>query len=88
MDAFKIKAVGSPELEAWWLIPLIPALRRQQQVDHYGFNANLVYPSKFQADQNYMVKPCLKQKLKVVGSSQDDLLFPRWRNGCKGDVEE
>ena len=33
-----------------------------EQVDHYEFNANLVYPSKFQADQDYMVKPCLKHR--------------------------
>lgn len=33
-----------------------------EQVDHYEFNANLTYPSKFQADRDYMVKPCLTHR--------------------------
>ena len=29
----------------WWSTPLIPALRRQRQVDLYEFEASLVYKS-------------------------------------------
>ena len=29
--------------ELWWHTPLIPALRRQRQVDFYEFKASLVY---------------------------------------------
>ena len=31
----------------WWHTPLIPALRRQNQVDLYEFKANLVYIVNF-----------------------------------------
>lgn len=58
MDAFKIEAVGS---QTWWLI-LNTSTQEAKQVHHYEFNANLVYPSKFQAYQNYMVKPYLKHR--------------------------
>ena len=45
-----------------WLTLLIPALRRQRQVDVYEYEASLVY-LEFQVSQSYMVRPCLKNVL-------------------------
>jgi hypothetical protein len=39
----------------WWCMPVIPALRRQRQVDVYEFDAILV-----QVSQDYTEKPCFK----------------------------
>jgi hypothetical protein len=33
----------SPGTRWWWLMPLIPGLRRQRQADVYEFEASLVY---------------------------------------------
>lgn len=46
---------------AWWHTHLIPALKGQRQAILYEFEADLVY-SKFQASQEYTVRPCLKEQ--------------------------
>jgi hypothetical protein len=43
-------------------MPLIPALRRQRQVDFCEFKAILVYRSKFQDSQGYTEKTGLENK--------------------------
>jgi hypothetical protein len=40
-------------------MPLIPALRRQKQVDLCEFEDSLVYKSEFWDDQGYTEKPYL-----------------------------
>jgi hypothetical protein len=48
------------EARKWWT-PLIPALRRQRQMDLCEFSvAILVYKSEFQDSQGYTEKSCLK----------------------------
>ena len=45
---------------------LVPALRRQRQVDLSEFKASLFYKSEFQDSQGYTEKPCLeKEKAKT-----------------------
>jgi hypothetical protein len=49
---------------AWWRTPLIPALRRQRQVNFWvGGQPGL--QSEFQDSQGYTEKPCLKKQNKT-----------------------
>jgi hypothetical protein len=43
--------------------PLIPALKRQRQVDLWEFKASLVYIVSY--NQGYIEKPCLKKKIHI-----------------------
>jgi hypothetical protein len=45
---------------AWWCTPLIPALRRQRQVD-FRVRGQPGLKSEFQESQGYTVKPCLEK---------------------------
>ena len=45
---------------AWWHMPLIPALRRQRQVD-FWVQGQPGLQSKFQDSQGYTEKPCLEK---------------------------
>lgn len=47
------------EDKVWWHRPLVPALRRQKQMDCFEFEGSL--HSEFQSGQGYMVRPCLKE---------------------------
>jgi hypothetical protein len=48
---------------AWWLMPLIPALGRQRQVD-FWVRGQPGLQSELQDSQGYTEKPCLKTKTK------------------------
>ena len=56
--------------QAWWCTLLIPALRRQRQVDLCKFEASLIYKASFrtvraiQRNLSQKIKPNLKQKTK------------------------
>ena len=54
----------------WWCTPLIPAFRRQRQVDICEFEANLVYKSQFQ-DRLQSHRETLSQKTKKIFSIPD-----------------
>jgi hypothetical protein len=45
--------------QAWWCMPLIPALGRQRQVD-FWVRGQPRLQSEFQDSQGYAEKPCLK----------------------------
>jgi hypothetical protein len=45
----------------WWCTPLIPALRRQRQVD-FRVRGQPGLQSEFQDSQGYTEKPCLENK--------------------------
>jgi hypothetical protein len=47
---------------AWWHMPLIPALGRQNLVAICKFKANLIYISS--SSSGYLVKPWMKNKTK------------------------
>jgi hypothetical protein len=47
----------------WWCTPLIPALRRQRQVD-FWVRGQPGPQSEFQDSQGYTEKPCLKKQKK------------------------
>lgn len=47
---------------AWWLPPLVTALKRQKQLDLCEFQASLVYIAKSQASQGYIMTPHFKNK--------------------------
>lgn len=46
----------------WWHRPLMPALRRQKQVDWYELEASLVYIVEFQGQPSLYSETCLKNK--------------------------
>jgi hypothetical protein len=46
--------------QAWWHMPLVPALGRQRQVD-FWVRGQPGLQSKFQDSQGYTEKPCLKK---------------------------
>jgi hypothetical protein len=52
---------GYPLSQAWWLTPLIPALRRQRQAD-FWVRGQPGLQSEFQDSQCYTEKPCLKKQ--------------------------
>lgn len=41
-----------------------PSTQGQRQVEHYGFEASLVYV-ELKASQDYLVRPCFKKQNKV-----------------------
>jgi hypothetical protein len=49
---------------------LIPALRRQRQVDHYEFKASLVYRAKFWDSQGYTEKPCIVVVIIIIENNK------------------
>ena len=50
----------------WWLTPLVPALRRQRQVDLWEFEASLVYKANSKTARTVSQrKPCLKETNKT-----------------------
>jgi hypothetical protein len=49
----------------WWYMPLIPALRRQKQVD-FWVQGKPGLQSEFQDSQGYPEKPCLENKNKKI----------------------
>jgi hypothetical protein len=49
----------SPENKQWWLMPVTPALRRQEECE---FETSLWATSMFKARLGYIVIPCLKTK--------------------------
>ena len=51
------------ESRAWWVTPLIPALRRQRQAD-FWVPGQPASQSEFQDSQGYTEKPCLEKKPK------------------------
>jgi hypothetical protein len=55
------------------LMPLIPALRRQQQMDLCEFEASLVYIGD---SQSYIVRPYLKTKQNKTPKKQQKLNSP------------
>jgi hypothetical protein len=50
----------SISFQAWWCMPLIPALGRQRQMD-FWVQGQPGLQSKFQDNQGYTEKPCLEQ---------------------------
>ena len=50
------------ECQQCWHTPLIPALRRQRQVDVYEFEASLVYRSSSRTARATQKNPALKKK--------------------------
>jgi hypothetical protein len=66
---------------AWWYTPLIPALRKQRQVDS-EFEASLVYKVSSRTARA-IKKPCLKKNKKT---NKQTKRIPRegpLRRGCK-----
>jgi hypothetical protein len=55
---FKNEHLGQRE---WWRTPLIPALRRQRQVD-FWVRGQPGLQSEFQDSQGYTEKPCLEKQ--------------------------
>ena len=54
-------------------MPLIPALRRQRQVDLCEFKASLVYKGEFQDKQGYNEKFCLVKTIKERERGRESL---------------
>jgi hypothetical protein len=62
----------------WWRTPLIPALRRQRQVDFWVRDPGL--QSEFQDSQGYTEKPCLGWGLGGRSELQDLSMDNNFRN--------
>jgi len=56
--------------QAWWCMPLIPALGRQRQAD-FWVRGQPGLQSEFQDSQGYTEKPCLKNKTKQNKTKQN-----------------
>jgi hypothetical protein len=50
--------------QAWWRMPLIPALGRQRQVD-FSVRGQPALQSEFQDSQGYAENPCLEKQNKT-----------------------
>jgi hypothetical protein len=56
--------------QAWWWMPLIPALGRQRKVN-FWVQGQPGLQSEFQDSQGYTEKPCLKNKTKQNKTKQN-----------------
>jgi hypothetical protein len=57
----------------WWCVPLIPAFRRQRQVDLCELEASLVYKvSSRTAKDLYTEKPCLRERNKTQNNNKKE----------------
>jgi hypothetical protein len=63
---------------AWWLTPLIPALRRQRQADFWVWGQPGLQ-SEFQDSQGYTEKPCLEKQNKQT--NKKEVIERGWRLG-------
>jgi hypothetical protein len=62
---------------AWWHMPLIPALRRQRQVD-FWVRGQPGLQSEFQDSQNYKEKPCLGKKKLLLSHMYTWCMYVRY----------
>jgi hypothetical protein len=63
--------------QAWWFTPLIPALRRQRQVN-FWVRGQPGLQSKFQDSQGYTEKFCLRKKQNKNNKQQTNMSSGSW----------